>query len=184
MKSRRGLYALFAVSVLAILSFVWYQAREGGEKDPAEISRKILEMEKWIAENKRISGLLIESMTKLTFGADDSRNYRLPVVIHGRSSYITVCESELEEFSGALALQDMLTRYNATKGEFRSVESSRWKKILVAESEEARDHLRKVELPAIQKRINDLNRETALLEARLDKLVKERRLLLNREQGT
>jgi hypothetical protein len=67
-----------------------------------------------------------------------------------------------------------------TKGRFRSADPLEWKKVLIRESRQAKDHLKDAELPAIQKRIAEVDQETCALEAKRNKLLEKHKILQRR----
>jgi hypothetical protein len=133
-----------------------------------------------ILDNKKLSGMLRDHQARLQALAENPEIYRLPVLIEGKALYVTVSESELDDFSSSLALEDLLVKHKVTKGRFRSDDPSEWKKVLIRERRQARDHLRDAELPAIQKRTADVDQETCALEATRNKLLEKYKILQRR----
>jgi predicted nuclease with TOPRIM domain len=67
-----------------------------------------------------------------------------------------------------------------TKGKFRCDDPSEWKKVLIQENAQAKEHLKNVELPAIQKRTDEVAQETSALEAKRNKLLEKYKMLQRR----
>ena len=152
----------FAVGILflAMPISIRSQTREEMRKEMNEIRSEIDHMDKVILDNKKLSGMLRDHQARLLALAENPGIYRFPVLIEGKALYVTVSESELDDFSSSLALEDLLVKYKVTKGRFRSDDPLEWKKVLIRESRQAKDHLRDAELPAIQKRIAEVDQET------------------------
>jgi arsenate reductase-like glutaredoxin family protein len=167
---------LFLAMPLSIRS----QTREEMRKEMNEIRSEVDHLDKVILDNKKLSGMLRDHEARLLVLAENPQIYRLPVLIEGKALYVTVSESELDDFSSSLALEDLLVKYKVTKGRFRSDDPSEWKKVLIRESRQAKDHLRVVELPAIQKRIAEVDQETCTLEAKRNKLLEKYKILQRR----
>ena len=167
---------LFLAMPLSIRS----QTREEMRKEMNEIRSEVDHLDKVILDNKKLSGMLRDHEARLLVLAGNPQIYRLPVLIEGKALYVTVSESELDDFSSSLALEDLLVKYKVTKGRFRSDDPSEWKKVLIRESRQAKDHLRVVELPAIQKRIAEVDQETCTLEAKRNKLLEKYKILQRR----
>ena len=109
--------------------------------------------------------------------AENPRIYRLPILIEGKTLYVTVSESDLDDFSSSLALEDLLMKYKVTKGGFRSDDPPEWKKVLIQEHWQAKDHLKNVELPAIHKRTDEVDQETYALEVKRNELLLKHKML-------
>jgi hypothetical protein len=172
----------FAVVILflAMPISIRSQTREEMRKEMNEIRSEIDHLDKVILDNKKLSGMLRDHQARLLALAENPGIYRLPVLIEGKALYVTVSESELGDFSSSLALEDLLVKYKVTKGRFRSDDPSEWKKVLIRESRQAKDHLRDVELPAIQKRTAEVDQETCALEAKRNKLLEKYKILQRR----
>jgi arsenate reductase-like glutaredoxin family protein len=172
----------FAVVILflAMPISIRSQTREEVRKEMNEIRSEIDHLDKVILDNKKLSGMLRDHQARLQALAENPEIYRLPVLIEGKALYVTVSESELDDFSSSLALEDLLVKHKVTKGRFRSDDPSEWKKVLIRESRQAKDHLRDAELPAIQKRTADVDQETCALEATRNKLLEKYKILQRR----
>jgi hypothetical protein len=125
----------------------------------------------------RDNGIMLKKLdvqaARLKSVAGDEQLYRLPVLIQGRSAYVTLTAAEIEEFSRALALEDLLVRHHVTKGHFYSSDDADWKAVLIKASEESREHLKRIELPAVRDRMVEIQQETAKLEARRSSLLQK-----------
>ncbi len=179
MNQTKALTFVIVVLLLAIPLLIRSQTLEDVRKEMNRISSEIDQLDKVIRENKKLSGMLREQESRLQALTENSRIYRLPILIEGKALYVTVNESELDDFSSALALEDLLTKQKVTKGRFRSDAPSEWKKVLIQENLQAKDHLKDVELPEIHKRTAEVDQETSLLEARRNRLY-ERYTILQR----
>jgi hypothetical protein len=156
------------------------QTREELRKEMNEIRSEIEHLDKVILDNKKLSGMLRDHQARLKALDENPLVYRLPVLIEGKALYVTVAEAELDDFSSSLALEDLLLKHKVTKGNFRCDDPSTWKKVLIQESGQAKDHLKKVELPAIQKRTDEVDQETSAFEAKRNKLYEKYRILQRR----
>jgi len=172
----------FAVVILflAMPISIRSQTREEMRKEMNEIRSEIDHLDKVILDNKKLSGMLKDHQARLLALAENPGIYRLPVLIEGKALYVTVSESELDDFSSSLALEDLLVKYKVTKGRFRSDDPSEWKKVLIRESRQAKDHLRDAELPTIHRRIEEVDQETSALEAKRNELYEKHRVLQRR----
>jgi hypothetical protein len=172
----------FAVVILflAMPISIRSQTREEMRKEMNEIRSEIDHLDKVTLDNKKLSGMLRDHQARLLALAENPGIYRFPVLIEGKALYVTVSESELVDFSSSLALEDLLVKYKVTKGRFRSDDPLEWKKVLIRESRQAKDHLRDAELPAIQKRIAEVDQETCALEAKRNKLLEKHKILQRR----
>jgi hypothetical protein len=169
--------ALLVVLLLIIPLSIRSQTLEDHRKEMNRISSEIDQLEKMIRENKKLSKMLRDHESRLQALAENPRIYRLPVLIEGKALYVTVSESELDDFSCSLALEDLLTKHKVTKGRFRSDDPPEWKKVLIQENGQAKDHLRNVELPAIHQRAVEVDQETYALEAKRNKLLEKYKML-------
>ena len=124
-------------------------------------------IEATIRENMETLEKLEYHERRLSAAAGNALSYRLPVLVQGRSSYVTVDASGLEEFSNSLALDDLMLRHHRKlKGDFRSGDAAEWHSVLVSISQEAKDHLTTTELPNLRNRMEEIRQATADLEVR------------------
>jgi hypothetical protein len=180
MNRTKVLPSVLVVLLLVIPLSIQSQTREEMRKEMNDIRSEIDHLDKVILDNKKLSGMLRDHESRLQALADNTQAYRLPVLIEGKALYVTVSEFELDDFSNSLALEDLLVKYKVTKGRFRSDDPSEWKKVMLRESRQAKDHLRDVELPAIQKRTAEVDQETFALEAKRNRLYENYRVLERR----
>ncbi len=111
---------VLVVLLLAIPLLIRSQTLEDVRKEMNRISSEIDRLDKVIRENRKLSGMLRDHESRLQALTENPRIYRLPILIEGKALYVTVNESELDDFSSALALEDLLTKHKVTKGRFRS----------------------------------------------------------------
>ena len=164
---------LFA-GILCLLLIVPFATRSQTVSDMTKeksiIQGDIEQLDRMIEENRAASRLLKDQGARLKTIADNPKLYRLPVLIEGKALYVTLNDSDLDDFSNSLALDDLLAKYKVTKGRFRSSDPREWKKLLVREGELSKIHLRDVEIPSIEKRAGEIDQETASLVVKRDKL--------------
>lgn len=170
------LVLLLLVNPLSIQS----QTREDARKEMNSLRSEIDRLDRMIRENKKLLEMLKDHESRLLALTENSGMYRLPVLIEGKALYVTLTESDLDEFSSSLALDDLLVKHKVTKGRFRSDDPLEWKKVLTVENRLAKDHLRDVELPAIRKRTAEVDQETDALKAKRNKLSEKFRILQQR----
>ena len=138
------------------------------------LDHQLRQVEAAIRDNEAALEKLAFHDRRLASAADDSQSHRIPVLVQGRSTYVTVDASGLGEVSRALALEDLLIKHHRKlKGDFRSGDAAEWKSVLVEISNESRNHLRTTELPALHKRMEEIRQETAKLELRRMSLQKK-----------
>jgi hypothetical protein len=98
-------------------------------------------------------------------------------LIEGRSIYTSADELEIDEMSYSLAFEDLLEMHPPGKGKFKSDDPSVWKTLLIEHSKGALNYLSNVELPAIQRRVNEIEKENIALESKKGKLLEEYKTL-------
>jgi len=173
------------LSVLVVLLLVIplasrSQTLEDARKEMIRIGGEIDRLDELIRENKKLSEMLKDHEARLQALMENPHVYRLPVLIEGKALYVTVNQTELDDFASSLALEDLLVKHKVTKGGFRSDDPQEWKAVLIRESRQAKDHLRDIELPAIQKRNVEVGQETSALEAKRNSLYEKFRNLQRR----
>ncbi|HTZ38996.1 MAG TPA: hypothetical protein VMB77_02475 [Syntrophales bacterium] len=176
-----AILAVFLLFVMPVSGLT--QTAEDMKKEMNAINSEIASLDRMIQDNNRLIRMLRGHESRLRAAADDPKIHRLPLLIEGKVVYTTVGDTELEDFSQSLALEDLLIRHKVTKGSFRSDDPAEWKRILMEESKEAREHLQLVELPAIEKRIDEQDRETRKFEARRNKLYERYKMLQQKLGG-
>jgi hypothetical protein len=131
---------------------------------PEILAQQIQQVEAAIIENDYILAKLAFHERRLSSVTGHSQSYRLPVLVQGRSTYVTVDASGLDEVANSLALEDLrIKHHRKLRGDFRSGDAAAWNSVLVEISHESKYHLRTTELPAIQKRMEDIRQESAKL---------------------
>ena len=149
--------------ILVTYVLIWSSTHPATEK----LIHQIQQVEAAIGENESVLARLAFHERRLSSDAIDSRSYRLPVLVQGRSVYISVDASEMEELANALALEDLMGNHlRNMKGHFYSGDAAAWQPVLVAISMEAKSHLTEADLPNLRKRMEEIRRTTTELEAR------------------
>ncbi len=180
MKPYRVLSFVVIILFLVVPLSMWSQTEEEMRKEMNDIRSEIIHLDRLILENKKLSGMLREHESRLLVLTENPQIYRLAVLIEGKALYVTLTDSDLEDFSNSLALDDLLMKYKVTKGSFWSDDPREWKRNLIREAMQAKDHLRDFEIPAIQKRTNEVDQDTASFEDRRDKLSARYKMLQQR----
>jgi hypothetical protein len=134
---------------------------------PEVLSDQIRQVEAAISENEDVLEKLAFHERRLSSAAGNSQSYRLSVLVQGKSLYLTIDGSGLNEVSDSLALEDLMIKHSRKlRGDFRSGNAAEWNSVLLEISQESKNHLRTTELPAIHKRMEDIRQETAKLKLR------------------
>ncbi len=162
----RNSWRLALVAVILAVPSGYFLIPAVGNPSPEALTLEIRQIDAAIRDNGITLKMLDAHASRLKSVAGDVHSYRLPVLIQGRSAYVTLTAAELDEFSRALALEDLLVRHRVAKGHFQSPDDAGWKAILVKASKESRDHLERSELLAVQSRMDEIRQETSRLEAR------------------
>jgi hypothetical protein len=165
------------IFLLVMLTALYLWQKENTKREMNKISSQIVHIENIVSMNKGLIQKLQTHETRLRAVTINMKIYRIPVLIEGKSVYTTMAESELEELSNSLALEDLLEKHHATKGGFRSDDPIAWKRKLVEDSRSAESHLYQDELPAIQTRIVELNKENQELESAKTKLLERQKTI-------
>ncbi len=166
-----GILSLSIVGLFLIVPFaIRSQTVSDMMREKSAIQGDIEQLDRMIAENRDTLRLLKDQGARLKAISENPQLYRLPVLIEGKALYVTLNDSDLDDFSNSLALDDLLAKHKVTKGRFRSSDPQEWKKILVREGTLSKIHLRDIEIPAIEKRTGEIDQEIALLTAKRDKL--------------
>lgn len=155
----------FAVCAMIPAAYLLGQAITNPSREL--LDRQLRQVEAAIGEHRDILEKLAYHESRLSAAAGNSLSYRIPVLVQGRSSYVTVDASGLEEFSNSLALDDLMLRHHRKlKGDFRSGDPAEWQAALVEVSQEARMNLTETELPNLRIRMEEIRQATAELEVR------------------
>jgi hypothetical protein len=156
--------SILASSPLAVEFFTQPRTPKEIQEEIDSIHGQMEQLDKVILENRTILQLLREHAGRLMAHAENPRIFRVPVLLNNKELHITLDELNLESLAKSLALKDLLKKYKTTKGIFRSHDPEDWKKILVRSSIKAKDHLRGVEIPAVEKRISEVEKKISALE--------------------
>jgi hypothetical protein len=159
------------VPLSVILIFLFLRQLNDPEKANRDTTAQIVRIDKRIRENSHLIRKLETHESRLKSIPISKDKYRITVLVEGKLVYVTVDEVELDELSNALALDYLLEKYHATKGELRSDDPAIWKRKLYEDAHQGESHLFKNELPAIQMRIAELNQENQELEAAIRNLL-------------
>lgn len=175
---------MIIIFFLIVFSVSCQWQKEDTKKEMKQISSQIEKFENIMRENNELIQKLKMHESRLRVTMINPKRYRIPVLIVGQLIFTTVDETELEELSYSLALEDLLKKSHATKGGFRSDNPSEWKKYLIEQSKEAADHLNNDELPAIQRRISALDEDNQELELKRGNLLEKYKALQVKAQGS
>jgi len=159
--------------LLAVLLTSWISPKESATEERKQISLQIEKIDGFILDNIKLTEKLKIHESRLMAVKINPKIRRIPILIEGRSIYISADELEIEDMAYSLALEDCLHIHHAGKGTFQSDDHAVWKKIIVKHSHEALDRLSSVELPAIQRRTADIEKENMALESKKRKLLEE-----------
>jgi hypothetical protein len=176
MNIRRG-FLIIIIFFPIVLSASCLSQKEASIEEMKQISSQIEKLDNVMSDNIQLTQKLKMHESRLRAVKINPQIYRIPVFIEGRSIYISADGLEIDEMSYSLALEDLLEIHHSGKGKFKSDDPSVWKKLLTEQSKGASDHLINVELPAIQKRIYELDKENSALESKKRKLLEKYRML-------
>lgn len=166
-KMNRKILFLILIAACTVIPVAYFLILCAINPSPEVLNDQIRQVEAAISENEAILGKLAFHERRLSSAAGNSQSYRLPVLVEGKSTYVTFDASELDEVSNSLALEDLMIKHHRKlKGNFHSGNAAEWNSILLEISQESKNHLRTTELPAIQKRMEEIQQETTKLELR------------------
>ena len=166
-KMNRKILFLILFAACTAIPVVYFLIRCAINPSPELLGHQIRQVEASISENENILGKLAFHERRLSSVAGDSQSNRLPVLVQGKSVYVTLDASGLNEVSDSLALEDLMIKHSRKLiGDYRSGDAAEWNSVLLEISQESNNHLRTTELPAIQKRMEDIRQETTKLELR------------------
>lgn len=164
--NRKILFLLLFAACTAI-PVAYFMIQCAINPSPELLGRQFRQIEAAISENEGVLEKLALHERRLSSAAGNSQVYRLPVLVQGKSVYVTIDASGLDEVSNSLALEDLMIKHSRKLiGDFRSGDAAEWNSVLVEISQESKNHLRITELPAIQKRMEDIRQDTSKLELR------------------
>jgi hypothetical protein len=162
MSIKKGFLMIILFCTVALLASCKSQ-QEAATEEIKRISRNIEVLDDAVRGNIQLTQKLKIHESRLSAAQMNPKRYRIPLFIEGRSIYTSADESEIDEISYSLAFEDLLEMHLPGKGKFRSDDPSVWKKILIKNSKGALDHLSNIELPAIQRRIDEIEKENIAL---------------------
>jgi hypothetical protein len=153
--------------------------KESALDEMKQISGQMEKLDNVISGNINLISKLKMHESRLRTAKINPQIHRIPVLIEGRSVYTSAYELEIDDLAYSLALEDLLESHHSGKGKIESDDPSFWKKLLTEQSKEASSHISNVELPAIHKRILELDKENNSLESKKRKLFEKYRTLQN-----
>ena len=176
MNIKRGFLIIIILFTVVLLASCKSQ-KETAIADMKQISSKIAMLDDVIFDNIKLTQKLKLHESRLRAVKIKPKIYRIPLLIEGRSIYTSADELEIDEMSYSLAFEDLLEMHHPGKGRFKSDDPSVWKEIIIKHSKGALEHLSDVELPAIQRRIDEIEKENIALESKKRKLLEQIRTL-------
>ncbi len=163
-KTNRKIHFLILFAACTAIPVAYFLIQCAIHPSPEILAEQIRQVEAAIIENEDILAKLAFHERRLTSVAGHSQSYRLPVLVQGKSTYVTFDASELAEVSDSFALEDLMAKHHRKlPGDFRSGDAFKWNSVLLEISRESKNHLGTTELPAIHKRMEDLRQETTKL---------------------
>ena len=184
MKTGRNFLPLFILLLFVLAIFIQMLKSQDINKEMNRVGREIDRLDKTILEDKKVLQVLRENDSRLGRLADNAGIYYLPVIIEGKELYVSLRDSDLDQISTSLALEDLLVKYHAGKGGFQSGDPKEWKKVLLKSSIKAKDHIKDVDIPAVRKRIAEVQEEINILQVERNKLFVQYQTLQQRASGT
>jgi hypothetical protein len=151
--------------------------KEAGIEETKEITIEIEKIDNMMSDNIKSAQKLKMHESRLRAVKNNPQKYHIQIVIEGRSIYTSADEIAVDEMAYSLALEDLLQSHHAGKGTFQSDDPSVWKNLLIEHSKKALDRLSNVELPGIQRRLNEIEKENIVLESKKRKLFEEYKTL-------
>jgi hypothetical protein len=176
MNIKRGFLMIIIFFTVALLASCKSQ-KEAAIEEMKQISSQIVKLDDVICDNIKLAQKLKMHESRLRAVKINPKIYRIPLLIEGRSIYTSADELEIDEMSYSLAFEDLLEMHHPGKGKFKSDDPSVWKNLLIEHSKGALDHLSNVELPTIQKRLDEIEKENIALESKKRKLLEEYKTL-------
>ena len=156
---------LFAACAMIPVAYLLIQSVVNPTRE--RLDDQLRQAEAAIRENEDLLEKLTFHERRLSSVAGNSQSYRLPVLVQGKSMYVTFDASELDEVSNSLALEDLMIKHHRKlRGGFRNGNAAEWNSVLLEISQESKNHLRATELPALHKRMEEIRQETTKLELR------------------
>jgi hypothetical protein len=166
-KMNRKILFLILFAACTAIPVAYFLIQCAINPSPELLGRQFRQIEAAISENEGVLEKLAFHEHRLSSAAGNSQSYRLPVLVQGKTVYVTIDASGLDEVSNSLALEDLMIKHSRKLiGDFRSGDAAEWNSVLVKISQESKNHLRITELPAIQKRMEDIRQDTSKLDLR------------------
>ena len=166
-KMNRKILFLILFAACTAIPVAYFLIQLAINPSPERLGRQIRQAEALISENEDILGKLAFHERRLSSVAGNSQSNRLPILVQGKSVYVTIDASGLNEISNSLALEDLMIKHSRKLiGNYRSGDAAEWNSVLLEISQESNNHLRTTELLAIHKRMEDIRQETTKLELR------------------
>ncbi len=166
----RGSRTLFYLTLLvacAIIPAACFLIQHAINPSVGWLEDELRRVEAAIGENEDALEKLAVLERRLSSTDGDSRLYRLPVLVQGRSLYVTLDALAMEEVSQSLALDDLMTkRARKLPGDVRTGDPAKWNIALAEICRESKHHLTAVELPAIHRRMEEVRQDGVILESR------------------
>ena len=178
----RGFRVIIIVLMVVLLAACKSQ-KEAAIAEMRQISAQTAKLDNRIFDNIQLMQKLKKHEARLKATQVNPKMHRIPLLIEGRPIYAYADESEIDEISYSLAIEDLLEMHHPGKGKFRSDDPSVWKNILIEHSKETLDHLSNVELPAIQRRLDEIERDNIAYESKKRSLLEEYKTLQSRAPG-
>lgn len=172
----RGFWIIVFFLMAVLLASCKLQ-KEAAIAEMREISARTAKLDNRILENIQLTQKLKNYEARLKAIQANPKMHRIPLLVEGRFIYARADESEIDEMSYSLAVEDLLEMHHPGKGKFRSDDPSVWKNILIEHSRDTLDHLSNVELPAIQRRLDEIEKDNIAYESQKRKLLEEYKAL-------
>lgn len=183
MKTGRNYWPIFISLLLALAIFIQMLSQRDINGEIAGVSHEMDRLDQMILEDKKVSQILREHEARLNRLAENPEIYYLPAFIEGKELYMIMNDADLNNLSASLALKDLLVKYPATKGGFYSGDPQEWKKVLINSGLRAKGYVKDAEIPAIRKRIVEVDQETHKLQTERNKLFRRYEILRQRSSG-
>ena len=166
-KMNRKILFLILFAACTVIPGAYFLIQCAIHPSPEVLTDQMRQVEAAISENEDVLEKLAVQERRLSSVAGNLQLYRLPVLVQGKSVYVTIDTSGLNEVSNSLALEDLMIKHSRKLiGDYRSGDAAEWKSVLLEISQGSKNHLRTTELPALHKRMEEIRQETTKLELR------------------
>ncbi len=166
-KMNRKILFLILLAACTVIPVACFLILYAINPSPEVLNDQIRQVEAAISENEDLLGKLAFHERRLSSAAVSAHSYRLPLQVQGKTVYVTIDASGLNEVSNSLALEDLMIKHSRKLiGDFHSGNAAEWNSVLLEISQESKNHLRTTELPAIRKRVEEIRQETSKLQLR------------------